>query len=113
MELIIDIPEEVYKSIQDNDYCGILNSDMYNAVKKGTPLHKGHGRLIDVDEVIKIANKKKDLHGAIWNAPTIIEADTEYETKIITRGNCMICGKELTEGLFVCKECEDKASKRK
>lgn len=38
MELIIDIPEEVYKSIQDNDYCGILNSDMYNAVKKGTPL---------------------------------------------------------------------------
>lgn len=40
MELIIDIPEEVYKSIQDNDYCGILNSDMYNAVKNGTPLPK-------------------------------------------------------------------------
>lgn len=38
MKLIIDIPEEVYKSIQDNDYCEILNSDMYNVVKKGTPL---------------------------------------------------------------------------
>ena len=33
------------------------------------------GRLIDADEVIKIANKTKDLHGAIWNASTIIEAD--------------------------------------
>lgn len=35
----------------------------------------------------------------------------EYEAKIITRGNCMICGKELTEGLFICKECGDKANK--
>lgn len=31
----------------------------------------------------------------------------EYE--VITRGNCMICGKELTDGLFFCKECENKA----
>ena len=29
----------------------------------------------DANEVIKIANKTKDLHGAIWNTPTIIEAD--------------------------------------
>lgn len=32
----------------------------------------------------------------------------EYEAKVITRGNCMMCGKELTEGLFFCKECGDK-----
>jgi hypothetical protein len=37
MKIVIDIPEEVYKSIQDNDYCGILNSDMYNAIKNGIP----------------------------------------------------------------------------
>lgn len=30
----------------------------------------------------------------------------KYEAKVITRGNCMMCGKELTEGLFFCKECE-------
>ena len=42
MKLIIDIPEEVYKSIQYNDYCGISNADMYNAVKNGIPLSKGH-----------------------------------------------------------------------
>lgn len=39
----------------------------------------------------------------------IIEADKEYKAKVITRGNCMKCGKKLTEGLFFCKECENKA----
>ena len=28
--------------------------------------------------------------------------------KVINRGKCMLCGKELTEGLFFCKECEKK-----
>ena len=36
---------------------------------------------------------------------------SRYEAKVITRGNCMMCGKELTEGLFFCKECEAKAQK--
>ena len=40
MKIVIDIPEEVYKSIQDNDYCGISNADMYNAVKNGTLLEE-------------------------------------------------------------------------
>ena len=57
MKLIIDIPEEVYKSIQDNDYCGISNSDMYNVVKNGTPLPKGHGDLISRQAVIDMLNK--------------------------------------------------------
>lgn len=37
----------------------------------------------------------------------------EYEAKVINRGNCMMCGKELTEGLFFCKECEEKVNSRK
>ena len=41
------------------------------------------------------------------------EADKKYETEVITRGNCMMCGKELTEGLFFCKECEEKTNSRK
>ena len=32
----------------------------------------------------------------------------QYEVKAVTRGNCMMCGKELTDGLFFCEECEDK-----
>lgn len=37
--------------------------------------------------------------------------DKEYKVKVITRGNCMICGKKLTDGLFFCKECGEKANK--
>lgn len=38
----------------------------------------------------------------------------EYEAKIVNRGKCMLCGKELTEGegIFFCKECEEKAKKQ-
>lgn len=35
--------------------------------------------------------------------------EPEYEVEILTNGNCMICGKELDEGLFFCKECGAKA----
>ena len=81
MQIVIDIPEEVYKSIQDNDYCGISNADMYNAVKNGTPLPKGHGRLIDADDIALIDEQfyvSSDYYvaeSAIDDAPTIIEAD--------------------------------------
>ena len=32
----------------------------------------------------------------------------KLDYKVINRGKCMLCGKELTEGLFFCKECEGK-----
>ena len=57
MKIVIDISEEVYNSIQDNDYCGISNADMYNAVKNGTPLPKGHGDLISRQAVIDMLNR--------------------------------------------------------
>ena len=103
MQIVIDIPEEqIKKSLEESKYIhedegekgsvdivmlytnGHLDfvdvsrkTDFYSCKYKILP--KGHGRLIDADEVIKIANKKKDLHGAIWNAPTIIEADRSEE----------------------------------
>lgn len=80
MQIIIDIPDYLYKVIQD---CKIIEGDnegnvenvLTKAVENGVVLPEGHGRLIDAEEVIKIANKTKDIHGAIWNASTIIEAD--------------------------------------
>ena len=35
----------------------------------------------------------------------------KLDYKVINRGKCMLCGKELTEGLFFCKECEEKGDK--
>ena len=52
--------------------------------------------LIEVDKII---NKYKAE-----------SEDKKYEAKVITRGRCMMCGKDLTEGLFFCKECEAKAT---
>ena len=87
IELIIKIPKEVYehilkaKSVPDMLSIDIVNT--INAVKNGTLLSKGHGRLIDVDE-IQFENAEFDTYGdysrafdAIDEADTIIEADKE------------------------------------
>ena len=82
MQIVIDIPEEVYKSIQDNDYCGISNADMYNAVKNGTPLPKGHGKLVDLDQMCHDYwdGGYMEIHSDdLDNIKTIIEADKESE----------------------------------
>ena len=112
IELVIKIPEEMYKWVDDvNKFFNYYGtSDFVNLIKNGTPLPKGHGRLKDVDHYIKMQWEHPD-YSLMDDEPTIIEADKEYEVEIITRGNCMICGKELDEGLFFCKECEEKDRK--
>ena len=55
VQIVIKIPEEMYKWVNDankifNDYG---TSDFIDLVKNGTPLPKGHGRLIDADAEIK------------------------------------------------------------
>ena len=61
----------------------------------------------------KNCSYSKDGFCIVDHTPITIEAEKKYEAKVITRGNCMMCGKELTEGLFFCKECEEKAYSRK
>lgn len=50
MKVVIDIPEEYYNLLKsfDNKKCSM---DML-LIRQGTPLPKGHGRLIDADELI-------------------------------------------------------------
>ncbi len=75
VELVIKIPEEMYKWVNDankffNDY-GM--SDFIDLVKNGLPLPKGHGRLIDVSEYFR--SYYHDAREFLDNAHTIIEAD--------------------------------------
>ena len=80
MQIVIDIPEEMWDWLHN----GFLDEDdgkhAINAILNGTPLPKGHGRLIDGD-----ALNRKDVNCAntpmnfIDTAPTIIEADKEYK----------------------------------
>ena len=82
MQIVIDIPEEMYKWVNDvnkfSDDYGV--GDFIDLVKNGTPLPKGHGRLIDAD---RLWDSYHDLgynfYEAFDLAETIIEADTESE----------------------------------
>ena len=52
MQIVIDIDDNLYTRLFDN---GVDNYDdavdMAKAIRKGTPLPKGHGRLIDADKI--------------------------------------------------------------
>ena len=81
MQIVIDISENDYRKVQDGR---ASVSMMLKAIRKGTPLPKGHGRLIDADkfECITFQNKSEEfIIGAeqilamMDDAPTIIEAD--------------------------------------
>lgn len=53
IELVIKIPKYVYNTIVANDgyIADCDNEKVGMAIINGTPLPKGHGRLIDVDEL--------------------------------------------------------------
>lgn len=86
MKLIIDIPENVYKNLERVFLNGQRNGktllcDLISSVWKGTPLPKGHGRLIDAYELRKKWIFGKSEKEEIDAAPTIIEADKESEVE--------------------------------
>lgn len=77
MELVIKIPNEKYKMIKNKMYCGIYDAEVYEAIANGTPLPKGHGRIIDEDQIP--GDGGWDFSDRLMSTPTIIEADEESE----------------------------------
>lgn len=89
MQIVIDIPEDVYtrlfdNGIQDNEIAVYDVCEMARAIRLGTPLPKGHGRLIDADTLalddisfFSIKDYQKMVHKITIGVPTIIEADKE------------------------------------
>lgn len=80
MQIVIDIPDKTYEKIMSNEYD---YGDMNVIIQNGTPLPKGHGRLIDaeiVDSNIYDLTQSLDLNynqisRVLYDAPTIIESD--------------------------------------
>ena len=95
MQIVIDIPEEVYKSIQDNDYCG-----MYNAVKNGTPLTPDMLADLLMEERIR-GELKQDIS---YSKDIINDVRCKLTVNIIDHRPCY-CGAELRE---VWRESEGK-----
>jgi len=77
MQIVIDMPEEVLNSIKtckgkficENGY------DLIQGIKDGTPLPKGHGRLIDADVLVDGMEDDYEFCEAVNATPTIIESD--------------------------------------
>lgn len=108
MQIVINIPEDVIKDAKDspNYYPTHLFEMIWRAIVNGIPLPKGHGKLIDGDEILKAMNTWEkfgytetgclvrnpgndyvpyvhyaDMVKAVSGMPTIIEADTEAENE--------------------------------
>ena len=60
IELVIKIPKEKYNMIKNKMYCAIYDVEVYEAVTNGTLLPKGHGRIMDVDKVIKKMEEREE-----------------------------------------------------
>ncbi len=90
MKIVIDIPEEEYKCVQITGCIG-NKTCIANAIYNGTPLPKGHGKLIVLSETkLKENQMNLDFSCQKWiseiglsNATVaIIEADKEAENEI-------------------------------
>jgi len=71
MQIVIDVPKEYYNLLKefDDEKCSM---DML-LIKHGTPLPKGHGRLIDADKVLRRGSYDESYIRQNY----IIEADKE------------------------------------
>lgn len=86
MKLVIDIHEKDYQSILNS---GQVPYGVVCAIMNGTPLPKGHGRIIDESKITSFYyHEETAKRGAIihkWNvidgtdAPTIVEATDKSE----------------------------------
>lgn len=82
MQILIDIPDAEYNQIKERhpNICSYADS----LIRCGTPLPKGHGRLIDADK-LDTRERGNNSQRTMWwkidcivkHAPTIVEADKE------------------------------------
>ena len=90
MQIVIDIDEEIYNHMKERFMYGYADTELDKvglAVRNGTPLPKGHGRLIDADrllrpDMIRMCYHLKNGDIAmpivdIEHAETVIPADKE------------------------------------
>lgn len=89
MQIVIDISDELKNKIDacdDDSYSSIIrwyDTTLYDAIRNGTSLPKGHGDLIDREELFRLASKRlfpnihiKQVKYIAYNIlPTVIERE--------------------------------------
>lgn len=93
IELVIKIPEGLKKDFETEQWTALSCMEMKNALMNGTPLQKGHGKIIDESRITEVyiqTTEKEYIHGVLipprikiigTNAPTIIQSDSEVRRK--------------------------------
>ena len=83
MQIIVDVPNSLYANLSKITNGSIATKRILDCVKYGTPLPKGHGRLLDEKEILASEDHDGgwydlvDMPGYIAGVPAVIEADTE------------------------------------
>ena len=86
MKMVIDIPKGLHTNIVE-DNCSMADMRiLLTVIKNGTPIPKGHGDLIDKEELLSAVTTiygQDAIYSGLWNVidnqPTIIEADKEVD----------------------------------
>lgn len=97
MQIVIEIDEEDFEIMKhniavNNPLCPLSQEEMVATVAKGTPLPKGHGRLIDADDAkrewsnvidceIEHPKYQCTIRDVLEDAPTVIAVDAESEVE--------------------------------
>lgn len=79
-QIVIEITDKIYEKVKEHYVNPYEVDEICEAILDGTPLPKGHGRLIDADEVYDAFRPYvsfTDLCDTLDALPTIIEADKE------------------------------------
>lgn len=88
MQIVINIPDRIYKIVQNRRLNLVDGEILENAVKNGTPLPKGYGDLISKEQAIDLVEFYQlnpqhfdfvNLIDEIKDEKPIIEADKDVE----------------------------------
>ena len=79
MKVVINISDEDYKDLMDEEWISALN-DYQLMIRNGKPLPRDHGDLIDRDELITqmpspVEDEYKTAYRIINNIPAVIESN--------------------------------------
>ena len=90
MEIIINIPEDTYVATCNGSMLPSDVENVVNAIKGGTPLPKGHRRLISEEDMLAVimfsklfdTAKIREVKEVLLSIPTIIKADGGVDGEI-------------------------------
>lgn len=86
IELVIKIPEGIKQEFEREQWTALSCMEMKDALMNGTPLPKGHGRLVDADAVIKKMEEREEKlkdDRSMWETAGVVTALDMFGETII------------------------------